>query len=163
MKIHYFLILLFTGLNVSIHAQTTPIYESMEEAMLHPEEVIKLDLVSMELDSFPEGIREMKNLKYLLLEDNNITTIPAWITELSALEELGLDGNKLTEIPAFLGDLSNLEYLGLDDNGLKYLPDELLNLSSLQELYLNLTNLSVYPIHWENGKNWIGWSSTVTS
>src|SRR4051812_46486990 len=67
------------GLLDSIRLDTLSGFTSLEEALKHPEEVIKLELRKKKLKAFPPEIFQFTNLQYLDLSKNNITEIPAGI------------------------------------------------------------------------------------
>ncbi len=96
--------------------------------------------------AFPEDIFKLKNLKVLILSDNeNFTTLSSEIKNLKELEKLTLYFNSLESIPEEIGALENLEYLNLKHNDLKILPQNLGNFSSLQTLILNTNKLKTIP------------------
>lgn len=126
-------------------AQKDSVCKSLSYALEHPLEIINLELVGQELDSLPEAIGELVNLKYLLLEDNKLTYLPMSICKLTKLEDLGLDGNLLTELPQCIGELTKLKYLGLDENKLTVFSISILELANLEELYLNQNQITQLP------------------
>ncbi len=84
---------------------------TMHEAMLDPENTVKLDLSKQKLKGFPDSIRKLTNLQYLDLSKNKITKVPAWIGELKNLQYLNLSKNKIDSLPDQFGELINLKYL----------------------------------------------------
>jgi hypothetical protein len=94
------------------------------------------DLITLEeltmrdcsLDSFPEPIRRLSNLKILRLSGNHILKVPQWINDLKNLEVLNVMKNQITEQFDVSG-LRNLTELHIGFNkklrvlptGLKYL------------------------------------------
>jgi Leucine-rich repeat (LRR) protein len=95
---------------------------------------------------FPEDIFELKDLKTLMLSDNdNFTRLSSKIENLKELEKLTLYFNSLKHLPETIGNLENLEYLDLKHNNLEKLPASLGNLSSLQTLILDRNQLVKIP------------------
>lgn len=66
--------------------------------------------------ALPSEIRNLKNLKVLRLNGNQMTGLPAEIGQLSHLTELDLSGNRLTGLPLELGNLKNLQILNVSGN-----------------------------------------------
>jgi Leucine-rich repeat (LRR) protein len=118
-----------------------------------------INLDSCDLEEIPAPIFDLKNLKTLSLEHNNINFLPKKIGDLVLLEELFLNDNKIETLPESIGKLTSLRMLYLNNNNLLRLPDSIGNLSSLDILVLsdnfledlpktilNLKNLSVIYI-----------------
>ena len=103
--------------------------------------LIHLDLSSNELNHFYEG-RLFINLKYLYLDNNNITKFPASVTRLRKLKELTLSGNNLSTIPSRIGYLKKLEVLDLSYNNLSELPSRIKRLRKLKKLILTGNNFT---------------------
>jgi Leucine-rich repeat (LRR) protein len=53
------------------------VYSSLKEAVLNAGKVYQLDLSSGDLVEFPKEIFKLKNLEYLNLASNQLSTIPA--------------------------------------------------------------------------------------
>jgi len=95
-----------------------------------------LDAYELKLSKIPNEIYELKNLKILRTQQNNITTLSKKILKLKNLEALCLCDNKLMQVPEFLVKLPNLIELGICNNKtLKQLPDNFKD--------LKLTGLSI--------------------
>jgi len=77
----------------------------------------ELDLSRMGLTKIPDSIGEkMLQLESLMLSENAIQTLPESIGLLNNLKTLYLFYNKLTALPASLYNLKNLQWLGLTGN-----------------------------------------------
>jgi Leucine-rich repeat (LRR) protein len=92
----------------------------------------------------PPEIGNLKNLKKLALQVNNLT-IPPEIGNLVNLEDLNLIGNQLTFIPAEIGNLIKLHSLLLNRNELKTIPAEIGNLINLKRLNFESNLLTSIP------------------
>jgi len=68
------------------------------------------------IKELPENFGELKDLKYLILNNNNITSLPSSIGNCINLEEVDLSNNKLTEIPTELWAFNKLTELNLSNN-----------------------------------------------
>lgn len=90
--------------------------------------------------SIPQSICQMKNLRYLDLDNNAFTgVIPENIGQMESLEELKLWCNKLSgSIPESLGNLSKLQvFFGANNALTGEIPESLTNLSSILEISLD--------------------------
>jgi Leucine-rich repeat (LRR) protein len=105
----------------------------------------KLILRYNQLFRVPEWIGSLKNLEILNLNVNNIKTLPDSIGFLTNLKELSLWKNELKSVPKTIGSLKSLEILNLRVNRISKLPDSLGNLQSLRELNLHDNKLSSLP------------------
>jgi hypothetical protein len=72
-----------------------------------------------------------KQLRWLILTDNKITTLPDTIGERPRLQKLALAGNQLTHLPESMKQLNNLELLRISANKLSVFPTQLLALPKL--------------------------------
>ena len=137
-----------------------------------------LDLSDNQLESFPEGLKTLANLKKLRLSYNKLSgplpeylgqlknllwisfynnqlsgPLPEYLGQLENLWELNLVGNQFFgSIPANLGRLKKLEWLGLADNNLSGpFPESLGQLEKLRELHLwgNPLMSGPIPASWE--------------
>jgi hypothetical protein len=95
----------------------------------------QLDFNDNNLGYFPFAITKSINLETLYIMGNQIEYLPAEIGNLTQLEELDLNLNLLTSLPSEFGQLENLAKLDISRNDFTELPDELFNLNNLQELY----------------------------
>ncbi len=103
-----------------------------------------LSLDFNELEQFPENILCLKNLEALSIRVNNITSIPEKINELKKLKELDLEKNNLTELPSSICKLAKLEMLSIDENDIKTLPSCLTELKNLKTMYIP-AHLEYFP------------------
>ncbi|KAL7613165.1 hypothetical protein Lser_V15G08968 [Lactuca serriola] len=125
-----------------------------------------LNLASCNLNVFPESLRAMKNLQYLLLYGNNIGGhIPDWVGEIGGNQLIAVDlsNNSITNLPQFqwggvtqmsiksnmiqgpfppsICNMRNLEYLDMSNNRFDgVIPQCFGNMSSLGMIHLG-TNL----------------------
>lgn len=104
-----------------------------------------VNLDSCDLSEIPEPIYDMKNIKTLSLEHNQIKVFPEEIGKLKSLKELFLNGSRIEILPDSIGDLTNLEKLYLNDNELKKIPEAIGKLSSLDILVLSGNPIKIIP------------------
>jgi hypothetical protein len=106
----------------------------------------ELEIVYCRFNKLPLEIGLLKNLKRLILDDNNLVDIPREICQLSNLKYLSIAYNKIKTFPIEICQLSNLKYLYLHDNQLTVIPPEISNLNNLTYLTLNNNKLKTLPI-----------------
>ena len=87
-----------------------------------------LNLSNLGLKTFPESLREARDVRFLVVAFNRIATIPDWVSELSNLAGLYITNNKLQKLPEWLGTLPKLQFLTIERNNLEELPRSLLQL-----------------------------------
>ncbi len=142
-----------TALLDSLTLDTVTAFTSIEEAMKHQNDVIKLELKRSRLKKFPMEILMFPNLQYLDLSKNNISDIPKEIAELKNLQYLSLSKNKLEDLPIEIGQLTNLYYLNLSQNEMTVLPNTIGNLVNLKTLDMWSNNVDKFPDEMKNMKS----------
>ena len=134
---------------------------SADFATWHGIEVRDGDVYSISLWSnylsgkVPEEMGQLKNLVYLFISNNQLTSLPGSIGNLSSLSALGLSNNQLTTLPESIGNLSNLYGLYLSNNQLTTLPESIGNLSGLTEFFCDHNQLTSLPESIGNLNNYI--------
>lgn len=143
--------------------------KSLKQALKNKLEVTHLQLNHEELTEVPLEILELKQLRILSLECNQLTTLPNWlaeteITEISVhnnqitsfgklpitLKKLNLNANQLESLPEELAQCNALSSLYVSQNKLIKTPQVLSKLSALTECYLQTNLLEEFPIELEN-------------
>lgn len=104
-----------------------------------------LNLSRLDLEVLPEKVRELTQLKFLILNGNRLIDLPEWLTELVQLETVEVAFNQLTSLPNCLMQLSQLQILNFSGNWLAVLPDALGQQTQLQELYVVHNQLTELP------------------
>ena len=105
------------------------------------ESLEKLDFSACGLESLPESIKNLKNLKYLKVRNNLLNEVPYWVNQLTSLTFIDFSGCKI-ENKFDLTGLSNLTDIVLDYNTkLKELPSGINTLSSLARLTASNCNI----------------------
>lgn len=106
------------------------------------------------LKSLPTEMGELKQLVKLSAKFNEINNLPESLGSLKMLAELHLDYNKIHEFPGQIGELENLRFLYLSNNNLTKIPSEIGNLTQLVELDVsNNVGLLQLPLEISNLKN----------
>lgn len=130
-------------------AQENGNYESLSTALADPEKVIHLELWSLEINELPKEIGRLKNVKSIVLRNNQLTTLPKQFRKLKNLEELSLGNNENLnpqQVCKVLSKLPKLRQLDLESTNLKSIPDELLFFPRLTELFLGHNSISTKEI-----------------
>lgn len=111
-----------------------------------------LDLTSNALTELPLGLSEMKHLRWLGLNFNQLRDAPG-LDKLRHLERLYLRGNAITILPDMIGALSKLVELDLTGNPLEQLPTSMGHLKSLEIIALKVEALPAdLRAVWERGQ-----------
>ena len=88
------------------------------------------------LRELPASIGEMRNLRWLNVQYNKLTSLPPQIGKLSRLERLHCGNNELVQLPLEIGALTELEELQCGNNKLKAIASPVLQLPKLRELHV---------------------------
>ncbi len=95
------------------------------------------------MSQIPSSIGDLKNLRYLLIDNHSLNSLPSSIKNLSSLSNLSITNNALTEIPLEVMNLEALTHLSLAMNNITELLDTLLTHEGLHSIAdLNQINLS---------------------
>lgn len=129
-------------------------FKSLDEALLHPDEVVSLTLKHKKLRAWPDAeLRQFKNLKHLDLTSNKITALPADLSYLAGLESLTMTNNKLDSLQSSVGDLKSLKELKLGNNEIYHVSPRIGQLTQLTTLELWSNNIRYLPSETGNLKN----------
>jgi Leucine-rich repeat (LRR) protein len=116
------------------------------------------------LTAIPEKIKQLKNLRKLVIKDIPIKEIPAWIKDLKELRSLTISPSKeetaqnedpclINEIPDELWELKNLQYLTIRNTNIKKISKNIEQLTNLIELDISENQLIDLPSSIEKLKN----------
>jgi len=111
--------------------------------------IFRMELCNKSLAKIPHLLMKMTGLKYLKLENNNLSFLSENIGTLENLEYLCLGGNNLDSLPDSFNNLKNLNTLEFYANNFNKVPEPISNLKELKALYLNHNNIQYLP-------DWIG-------
>lgn len=118
----------------------------------------ELYLKNNKLTTLSEKLKNLKNLRRLILSENNFTTLPQILVDLTSLIELDLEHNKITELPKNIFNLKNLKILNLSSNQFSKFPKEILKFTEIAKVCLRHNKFTDLPKHLEN----LGNPQTVT-
>jgi len=98
-----------------------------------------------DLVSVPSTLHLLQSLTHVSLSTNNFRVIPPDILALQNLIALDMSRNMIVTVPAAIGSLTKLEHLFLYGNRITALPEEIGQLSSLTVLQLSENRLTRLP------------------
>ncbi len=104
-----------------------------------------LDLSGLKLTKIPREVFTLKQLKQLIIRQNNLSEIPKEIVYLPNLNYLDISHNQLSYLPFQMKDLALLQYFNLSHNHIKELPYEVQELVHLEYLDLSHNQLITIP------------------
>lgn len=73
-------------------------FYSLDKAKLKPELVVELNLSKAKLQVFPQDILQFRNLKFLVLSNNEISQVPNEINKLHQLSGIDLSNNPISDV-----------------------------------------------------------------
>ncbi|AES77447.1 putative leucine-rich repeat-containing, plant-type, leucine-rich repeat domain, L [Medicago truncatula] len=121
------------------------LYTGQSSSLMTDSRIQVLQLASCNFVEIPTFIRDLDDLEFLMLSNNNITSLPNWLWKKASLQSLDVSHNSLSgEISPSICDLKSLATLDLSFNNLRdNIPSCLGNFSqSLENLDLNGNKLS---------------------
>lgn len=98
-----------------------------------------------DISSIDYKVQYFKHLKLLDLSNNEICEFPYWICFVESLQTLDLSNNRIVEIPKDIYEMENLISLNLSGNKLQDIPYSIGNLKNLRFLYLHNNDLRELP------------------
>ena len=101
--------------------------------------------VEIPIETIPESISNLNDLRKLYLEWNQISELPESFSNLTALVQLYISNNGLTAIPENFGNLDNLYILDLGYNEISELPESFVDLENLGYLWLFNNEITELP------------------
>ncbi len=113
-------------------------YSSKKDEELLNLETLDLSKLPIKLNSLPNEIQYLQNLKILNVSGHQLCSIPKGIGAMSNLQSLILSNNHIKKLPHTIGYLRNLENLHIDNNPLEDLVPNLIQLKNLR--ILNISN-----------------------
>ena len=108
-------------------------------------ELTEVQIFNSGLESLPSIIRNMPNLKTLVIKMTPISEIPKWIGELSQLEYISFEGVPLTSVPKELWNCKKLREVAFKMTSLTSLPDGIDNLQYLETFELTQSGVEKLP------------------
>lgn len=90
-------------------------YTELNQALVFPDKVTRLNLSGMSMDSLPQEISLFKNLTYLNLRNNHLKIFPEELSKLQNLRVLDVGGNLFSSLPQSVSSFASLEELFIDN------------------------------------------------
>jgi Leucine-rich repeat (LRR) protein len=109
------------------------------------DDIRRLDFIDCGLESLPDTIGNLTQLRTLYANWCRLTEIPATFGKLTALESLWLNDNFLTGLPDCFSSLTCLKELCLDTNQLMRFPTVIFHLKRLENLRITNNRLVTLP------------------
>lgn len=106
-----------------------------------------------DLVELPDTILNLKDLGSIDISNNRFKDIPDVIYQLTSLQILTINNNEITSLKPDIKNLQNLKMLGLNHNQLTSIPAELFAIQGLEELWLPENKLKDIPHEIGNLKN----------
>eukprot|EP01080_Neovahlkampfia_damariscottae_P000888 gene888-9799_t len=104
-----------------------------------------LALQDNQIKEIPKEIKFLQNLKTIELNENGIKNLPIEFFELKNLKKIDLSKNLIEEIPKEISNLTKLEELDLPENKIKIIPDSFGNLNKLTECDISQNYIKELP------------------
>ena len=117
----------------------------LSKALSNPDQAENLNLTHQYLDRVPDGVDSLKNLKVLILDQNEISELSESVFKLEKLEKLSVGYNQLKSLPPDLKKLDRLRELNVSGNPITELPGEVTDLRLLESLIVTNTKLATLP------------------
>lgn len=111
-----------------------PVYTSLEVALREPEKVYRLHIKWTRMDSLPEAIFILHNLRELHVSNCKLLILNKNIHKLENLQYLVLYKNRLVILPDEICNMTQLRYLDVSRNLIYALPDNIGQLNNLREI-----------------------------
>ncbi|MDP3533205.1 MAG: leucine-rich repeat domain-containing protein [Alphaproteobacteria bacterium] len=103
----------------------------------------ELDLQNCMIESLPDEISKLKELRVLNLSNNKISTLPENIVTLNKLNYLNLSNNQFTTLPMNLHTLPQIKFIDLANNKLESFPDENSKKTEITKDYLKYASITI--------------------
>ncbi|MBX3738618.1 MAG: leucine-rich repeat domain-containing protein [Candidatus Didemnitutus sp.] len=97
------------------------------------------------IESLPEELGRLKQVKFLYLEFNRLQTLPLALRQMDALEGMYFTSNRFTTVPPFVYTMRKLKKLQFSRNQLSELPPEIGHLTELRHLNLSGNRIATVP------------------
>lgn len=128
----------------------------MQEIINKMPQLRYLEINNSNITRLPNSICRFRYLSHLDLSRNQLETIPASLSRLTTLQALNLNNNNFSEVTNVLCEMPQLKRISLSGNPLSRFPHKFANLE-------NLENVSIPPyIHQYERLGDMPWSQTIT-
>jgi hypothetical protein len=120
--------------------------ETIPEPLFHLDQLRELSLSYNSITEVPPSLKRWSHLECLLLSVNRLRTLSGAIGELRSLKELDLSHNELRHLPPQIVQLTALTDLDISGNQIESFPPDFENLTELQQLKVSFNRLRTLPV-----------------
>ncbi|RLN89890.1 hypothetical protein BBJ28_00005951 [Nothophytophthora sp. Chile5] len=121
--------------------------ESLPEELGLLQNLKELDILGNRLTTLPKSFKNLTRLEILHAERNQLTKLPKDLGALQALKKVYLQNNSLTKLHASLGRCTQLEVLNVEDNHLAKVAKRIGALPKLKHLLLANNQITELPFN----------------
>lgn len=125
------------------------LFDILIENFIFPPQLKSLKLAGKAVQQMPASLRNCKNLQQLEITETAITSLPLWLNELKEINWLVLDDNRLATIPDLQG-LRKLQVFRVRGNLLDTLPGNILLLPELETADITKNPIRHFPVQIRN-------------
>lgn len=111
-------------------------FEDLALAYQYKEQVKHLNLQNQNLGILPDKVLEFSQLEILDISNNQINSLPNELANLKNIKEVFINKNNFGEFPLVITQLSGLKVLNVGYNPINVLPKEITNLTVLEKLVI---------------------------
>ncbi|MFN8398008.1 MAG: leucine-rich repeat domain-containing protein [Bacteroidia bacterium] len=120
-------------------------WNPLPPAFQEPISIKSVQLSKCKYDRWPEGLENVRGLKFLDLGSNSLYGLPQEFARLQELEHLVLNKNRFAEFPEVLFEMGGLKVLEMSGNQLASLPSGFSRLTHLQTIEFEDNAFKVFP------------------
>jgi Leucine-rich repeat (LRR) protein len=138
---------------IELDLSENKILDSIPDSICSLKNLRKLNLNSNNIAKLPEDIGCLKHLENLDIKGSNIESLPESIGNLLSLITMDCSGNKIKTLPKCITNLTVLKKLDANNNIIQRLPNDFGNLASLEKLDLSNNPIKIIPVSMRNLEN----------
>lgn len=115
------------------------------QAQAEGQDVWAFDGSKLKWKEVPTALRELEDLRYLLMSRNKLESLPSWLSSMTDLRVVIADHNRLTYFPDVLLDMPQLVQVSMGENFIDGIPLDIDRMTQLQFLGLWGNVLARFP------------------
>ena len=123
-------------------------FDHLEEALQAQDSgvvVLALDLSRQRLRDLPTALKQLEDLRYLLVNRNRLDHFPDWLADMTDLKAVVADHNRFRNFPEVLLRMPHLTQISMGDNELQGIPLDIDLIADLEVLSLWSNLLASFP------------------
>ncbi|MEZ4995784.1 MAG: leucine-rich repeat domain-containing protein [Saprospiraceae bacterium] len=129
----------------ALHFSRNQLGKSGLEGLGNLRDLRSLYLDGNDLPELPDTVFELPQLRILDISDNRIGRLKKAIGKLVRLDQFQAGNNRIKTLPESVGELETLSQLQLQNNQLTVLPDTIRNCITLRKVDLSRNKIRVFP------------------